>query len=42
WMVERACQQNLPSNPPTYDAELAATLTEIVWGALYLVPTPAN
>src|ERR1700741_1284088 len=38
WMVERTCQQNLPSNPPTYDAELAATLTEIVWGALYLTP----
>jgi AcrR family transcriptional regulator len=39
WMVERACQQNLPNNPPRYDAELANTLTEIVWGALYLVPT---
>lgn len=38
WMVERVCQQNLPNNPPTYDAELAATLTEIVWGALYLTP----
>ena len=38
WMVERTCQQNLPNNPPTYDAELAATLTEIVWGALYLKP----
>jgi TetR/AcrR family transcriptional regulator, ethionamide resistance regulator len=38
WMVERSCQQNLPANPPTYDAELAATLTEIVWGALYLKP----
>jgi hypothetical protein len=40
WMVERVCQQNLPNNPPTYDAELAATLTEIVWGALYLTPMP--
>jgi AcrR family transcriptional regulator len=39
WMVERACQQNLPNNPPGYDTELANTLTEIVWGALYLVPT---
>ena len=39
WMVERSCQQNLPTNPPTYDAELATTLTEIVWGALYLKPT---
>ena len=38
WMVERACQQNLPTKPPDYDAELAATLTEIVWGALYLKP----
>jgi TetR/AcrR family transcriptional regulator, ethionamide resistance regulator len=38
WMVERACQQNLPTKPATYDAELAATLTEIVWGALYLTP----
>lgn len=36
WMVERACQQNLPTKPPTYDPELAATLTEIIWGALYL------
>jgi TetR/AcrR family transcriptional regulator, ethionamide resistance regulator len=36
WMVERACQQNLPAKPPDYDAELAATLTEIAWGALYL------
>ncbi|MDM4141873.1 MULTISPECIES: TetR/AcrR family transcriptional regulator [Mycobacterium] len=39
WMVERACQQNLPAKPPDYDAELAATLAEIVWGALYLKPT---
>lgn len=39
WMVERACHQNLPTKPPDYDAELAATLTEIVWGALYLQPT---
>jgi TetR/AcrR family transcriptional regulator, ethionamide resistance regulator len=37
-MVERSCQQNLPTNPPTYDAELTTTLTEIVWGALYLKP----
>jgi AcrR family transcriptional regulator len=36
WMVERTCQQNLPGRPPPYDAELAATLTQIVWGALYL------
>lgn len=39
WMVERSCHQNLPSQPPTYDAELATALTEIVWGALYLEPT---
>jgi AcrR family transcriptional regulator len=36
WMVERACQQNLPARPTSYDAELAATFTQIVWGALYL------
>jgi len=39
WMVERACQQNLPAKPRDYDAELAATLAEIVWGALYLKAT---
>ncbi|AKS33391.1 TetR/AcrR family transcriptional regulator [Mycolicibacterium goodii] len=38
WMVERSCHQNLPSQPESYDAELADTLTEIVWGALYLRP----
>jgi TetR/AcrR family transcriptional regulator, ethionamide resistance regulator len=38
WMVERACQQNLLANPPDYDSELAATIAEIVWGALYLEP----
>jgi AcrR family transcriptional regulator len=36
WMTERTCQQNLPGRPESYDAELAATLTQIVWGALYL------
>jgi AcrR family transcriptional regulator len=40
WMVERACQQNLPTKPAAYDAELATALTEIVWGALYLAPIP--
>ena len=40
WMVERACQQNLPGAPSTYDAELAATLAEIVWNTLYLGPLP--
>lgn len=39
-MVERTCQQNLPSKPVSFDAELADTLTEIVWGALYLAPVP--
>lgn len=36
WMVERSCQQNLPSRPASYDAELAATLADIVWATLYL------
>jgi TetR/AcrR family transcriptional regulator, ethionamide resistance regulator len=36
WMAERTCQQNLPGRPESYDAELAATLTQIVWAALYL------
>jgi hypothetical protein len=36
WMVERVCQQNLPSRPNSYDDELADTLTEIIRGALYL------
>lgn len=36
WMVERTCQQNLPGRPTSFDPELAATLTQIVWGALYL------
>ena len=40
WMVERACQQNLPTKPASYDVELATALTEIVWAALYLVPIP--
>jgi hypothetical protein len=36
WMAERACQQNLPGAPDSYDAELATTLAEIVWATLYL------
>lgn len=36
WMTERTCQQNLPSRPTSYDAELADTLTQIAWAALYL------
>ncbi|MGH3596395.1 MAG: TetR/AcrR family transcriptional regulator, partial [Mycobacterium sp.] len=42
WMVERACQQNLPTKPAAYDAELATTLTQIVWGALYLEAVAAG
>jgi TetR/AcrR family transcriptional regulator, ethionamide resistance regulator len=42
WMVERACQQDLPTAPDSYDAKLAATLAEIVWGALYLKPISTN
>ena len=38
WMVERACQQNLPTAPDSYDAELAESLAQIIWGALYLKP----
>jgi len=38
-MVERTCQQNLPTQPAAYDTDLATTLTEIVWAALYLKPT---
>src|SRR4051812_11440758 len=36
WMTERTCHQTLPSQPKSYDPELAATLTQLVWGALYL------
>ncbi|MEU0496004.1 TetR/AcrR family transcriptional regulator [Mycobacterium sp. NPDC006124] len=36
WMVERVCQQSLPGAPESGDRELATTLTQIVWGALYL------
>ena len=39
WMVERACQQNLPDRPAEYDTELATVLTEIAWSSLYLAPT---
>jgi len=38
WMVERACQQNLPNRPAEYDTELATVLTEISWSSLYLAP----
>jgi len=36
WMVERTCQQTLPGTPESGDGKLAATLTQIIWGALYL------
>lgn len=36
WMVERVCQQNLPTQPTSYDTDLASALTEIIRGALYL------
>jgi AcrR family transcriptional regulator len=42
WMVERSCQQNLPGAPDSYDAELAATLAEIIWATLYLKAQPAR
>src|SRR6201994_724279 len=42
WMVERACHQNLPTAPPSYDAELAASMAEIIWGTLYLKPISAS
>jgi AcrR family transcriptional regulator len=42
WMVERSCQQNLPGAPDSYDAELAATLAEIIWATLYLKAQPTR
>jgi hypothetical protein len=42
WMVERTCQQNQPSRTESYDAELATTITEIVWAALYLTALPGD
>jgi AcrR family transcriptional regulator len=42
WMVERACQQNLPTAPGTYDAELTEAMTQIIWGTLYLKPALAK
>jgi AcrR family transcriptional regulator len=38
WMVERACQQNLPAREADYESELSTALTEVIWGALYLNP----
>jgi hypothetical protein len=43
WMkLPGACQQNLLAKPPDYDAELAVTLAEIAWGAIYLKSAPAS
>jgi len=36
WMVERACQQELPGRPASHDSELAEALSQIAWSALYL------
>ncbi|CAN5843048.1 TetR/AcrR family transcriptional regulator [soil metagenome] len=36
WMVERACQQNLPHRGDDFDAELADAFTQIVCATLYL------
>ncbi|MDP9164891.1 MAG: TetR/AcrR family transcriptional regulator [Actinomycetota bacterium] len=36
WMVERTCQQNLPGTPESRDHEAVATLTQLLWGSLYL------
>ena len=36
WTVERACHQNLPFQPADFDAELAATFTQIACATLYL------
>jgi AcrR family transcriptional regulator len=42
WMVERACQQNLPTAPDSYDAELAEALAQIIWSSLYLKAMPPS
>jgi hypothetical protein len=36
WLVERTCHQNLPFRGTEYDAELAQTLAQIIYGSLYL------
>ena len=35
-MVERCCYQMLRDAPPEADQELANTLTQMIWGAIYL------
>jgi AcrR family transcriptional regulator len=37
WMVERVCYQMVRASSPDNDDALAAALTQIVWGSLYLV-----
>jgi hypothetical protein len=41
-MVERACQQNLPTAPASYDAELVEALVQIIWSTVYLKPISVN
>jgi TetR/AcrR family transcriptional regulator, ethionamide resistance regulator len=36
WMVERCCYQMLRDAPPAADRKLADTLTQMIWGAIYL------
>ena len=36
WMVERCCYQMLRDAPPEADQRLADTLTQMIWGAIYL------
>jgi AcrR family transcriptional regulator len=36
WMVERCCYQMLRDAPPEADRKLADTLTQMIWGAIYL------
>jgi AcrR family transcriptional regulator len=36
WMVERCCYQMLRDAPPEADQRLANTLTQMIWGAIYL------
>jgi TetR/AcrR family transcriptional regulator, ethionamide resistance regulator len=42
WMVERVCYQMVRNSPPDNDDTLAAVLTQIVWGSLYLADPTLN
>jgi TetR/AcrR family transcriptional regulator, ethionamide resistance regulator len=42
WMVERVCYQMVRNSPPDNDETLAAVLTQIVWGSLYLADPTLN